>query len=132
MAQEIREVMDVLLREAEEAVNAAGLVKDGNIEQQQALGETLESVNGMLADIEETVLGVSRIAGGANTCVESNDIVSDAMSSLSAISEENAASSETTGASVEELSATVYNLAESANNLKDISEKLNEDMKFFK
>ncbi len=132
MAQQIRQVMDVLLQEAEEAVAAAGLVKQGNIEQQEALGETLISVNGMLSDIEETVLGVKRIAGGASTCVESNEVVSDAMSSLSAISEENAASSETTGASVQELSATVSNLADSATNLRDVAERLNKEMEFFK
>ncbi len=132
MAQEIRQVMDVLLQEAQEAVAAAGLVKQGNIEQQEALGETLSSVNGMLSDIEETVLGVKKIASGANTCVESNDVVSDAMSSLSAISQENAASSETTGASVQELSATVTNLADSAGNLREVAERLNHEMKFFK
>jgi methyl-accepting chemotaxis protein len=132
LAQEIRQVMDVLLKEAEEAVAAAGEVKQGNIEQQEALGETLSSVNGMIEDIDKTVEGVKQIANGATTCVQSNDIVSETMSSLSAISQENAASSETTGGSVEELSSTVTNLAESANELKDISEKLNEEMKFFK
>ncbi|MBQ5425788.1 MAG: hypothetical protein IIU31_01305, partial [Pseudobutyrivibrio sp.] len=64
--------------------------------------------------------------------VTSNDVVSDAMSSLSAISEENAASSETTGASVQELSATVSSLANSADDLKEIAQKLNEEMLFFK
>ena len=132
MAQEIRQVMDVLLAEAEQAVSAAELVRQGNIEQQEALGDTLSSVNGMLNDIEETVVGVKKIAGGASTCVESNEVVSDAMSSLSAISQENAASSETTGASVEELSATVSNLADSATGLKEIAEKLNQEMAFFK
>ena len=132
MAQEIRQVMDVLLQEAEQAVNAADLVKQGNMEQQDALGETLTSVKGMLSDIEETVHGVQNIAGGANTCVESNAVVSDAMSSLSAISQENAASSETTGAAVQQLSATVSTLAESAHGLKDIAEKLNHEIEFFK
>ncbi|SEA90226.1 methyl-accepting chemotaxis protein [Pseudobutyrivibrio sp. ACV-2] len=103
-----------MLQDARQAVSAAELVKQGNIEQQEALGQTLSSVNGMLSDIYETVSVVKMIAGGANTCVKSNDVVSDAMSSLSAISQENAASSETTGASVQELSATVSSLADSA------------------
>ncbi|SFH57211.1 methyl-accepting chemotaxis protein [Pseudobutyrivibrio sp. OR37] len=132
LASEIRILMDQLLAEAEQAVNAATLVMNGNEEQQKALGETLFAVEGMLQDIEETVTSVSKISGEANNCVNSNTVVANAMSSLSAISEENAASSETTGASVEELSATVTNLAESATHLKDIAEKLNEDMKFFK
>ena len=132
MAQDIRTQMDILLKQSEAAVAAANLVKQGNLEQQEAIGGTLESVNGMIEDINGTVDGVRDIAGGANTCVQSNDVVSDAMSSLSAISEENAASSETTGASVQELSATVSTLAGSADNLKDIAVKLNEEISFFK
>jgi methyl-accepting chemotaxis protein len=132
LAQEIRVLMDELLAEAQQAVNAATHVMNGNIEQQKALGETLDAVQGMLQDIDETVESVTKISGEANTCVTSNTVVANAMSSLSAISEENAASSETTGASVEELSATVATLADSASHLKGIAEQLNEEMKFFK
>ncbi len=132
MAQDIRAEMDTLLKQSEAAVTAANLVKQGNLDQQEAIGETLVSVNGMLEDIDGTVLGVRDISKGANTCVNSNEVVSDAMSSLSAISEENAASSETTGASVQELSATVSNLATSADELKDIAVELNEEVAFFK
>ncbi len=132
MAQDIRTQMDVLLKQSEAAVAAANLVKQGNLEQQEAIGHTLQSVNGMLDDINGTVDGVRDIAGGAVTCVTSNEVVSDAMSSLSAISEENAASSETTGASVQELSATVASLADSASNLREIAEQLNREMSFFK
>ncbi|SFO23353.1 methyl-accepting chemotaxis protein [Pseudobutyrivibrio sp. UC1225] len=132
LASEIRVLMDQLLAEAEQAVTAASQVMNGNENQQKALSETLFAVEGMLTDIQETVSSVSKISNAANTCVSSNTVVANAMSSLSAISEENAASSETTGASVEELSATVTNLADSATNLRDIAEQLNEEMKFFK
>lgn len=132
LAQEIRVVMDELLKEANEAVKAADEVKAGNIEQQAALQSTLTAVNGMLHDIDDTVSGVHNINDESDTCVSSNKVVASAMSSLSAISEENAASSETTGASVEELSATVTSLAESANDLREIADRLNEEMKFFK
>lgn len=132
LAQEIRGVMDALLTQAQEAVKAAVEIKEGNIEQQKALANTLLSVKGMLRDIEQTASGVNVISSDADECVASNKIVSDAMSSLTAISEENAASSETTGASVEELSATVTTLAESASGLHDVAEKLNEEIAFFK
>jgi methyl-accepting chemotaxis protein len=132
MADDIRKEMDVLLEQSKAAVVAAEDVKQGNNDQQIALGETLEAVNGMIGDIDSTVDGVELITKGAETCETSKNAVVDTMSALSAISEENAASSEETGASMEELSATVTTLAESANNLKDIAEKLNEEMKFFK
>ncbi|SEA63780.1 methyl-accepting chemotaxis protein [Pseudobutyrivibrio sp. ACV-2] len=132
LASEIRSEMDALLQEAELAVSAASQVMEGNAQQQKAISSTFESVQGMLQDIDDTVKGVTRISSEAETCVNSNYAVSNAMHSLSAISEENAAASETTGASVEELSATVSTLADAAANLKDIALKLNEEMQFFK
>jgi len=54
------------------------------------------------------------------------------INSLSAISEENAASSEETSASMQELSATVGTLAESAHGLKSLADKLSRDVEFFK
>lgn len=132
MADDIRLEMEALLKQSEAAVEAAEDVKNGNNEQQIALGETLDAVNGMLEDIGSTVGGVQLISEGADTCETSKNAVVDTMSALSAISEENAASSEETGASMQELSATVTTLAGSANGLKEIAEQLNEEMKFFK
>ncbi|WP_044915667.1 methyl-accepting chemotaxis protein [Butyrivibrio sp. WCE2006] len=132
MADEIRKEMELLLDQSDAAVTAAEDVRQGNNEQQIALGETLDAVNGMLDDIGSTVGGVRLISEGADTCDSSKNAVVDTMSALSAISEENAASSEETGASMQELSATVTTLAASANNLKDIADQLNEAMQFFK
>ena len=132
MADDIRKEMDVLLEQSKAAVQAAEDVRQGNQDQQIALGETLSAVNGMLGDIGSTVGGVQLISEGAETCESSKNAVVDTMSALSAISEENAASSEETGASMQELSATVTTLAGSANSLKEIAEKLNEEMAFFK
>ncbi|WP_408072188.1 methyl-accepting chemotaxis protein [Butyrivibrio sp. JL13D10] len=132
MADEIKKEMDVLLGDASAAVQAAEDVKQGNLEQQGALGETIESINGMLQDIDSTVGGVQIISQGADQCASSKNAVSDTMDALSAISQENAASSQETGASMQELSNTVLELANEANDLRDISEKLNRDMEFFK
>jgi methyl-accepting chemotaxis protein len=132
MADDIRREMDVLLEQSKAAVAAAADVKQGNMDQQIALGETLDAVNGMLGDIGSTVGGVDQISRGADTCDSSKNAVVDTMSALSAISEENAASSEETGASMQELSATVTTLAGSASSLKTVAEQLNSEMAFFK
>ncbi len=132
MADEIKKEMEVLLEESNAAVAAADDVRQGNIDQQGALSDTIISIDGMLDDINSTVSGVKVISVGADQCETSKNAVVDTMSALSAISEENAASSEETGASMEELSATVTTLADNANSLKQISEKLSEDISFFK
>jgi len=132
MADDIRKEMDVLLAESQAAVGMAAEVQKGNDEQQSVLGATVQSVNAMIDDISSTVVSVKSIEKDAGTCVSAKNVVSDAMSSLSAISEENAASSEETGASMQELSATVTTLSASAGSLKDIADKLSADMEFFK
>ncbi len=132
MADDIRKEMDILLEQSRAAVVAAEDVKQGNNDQQIALGETLQAVNGMLTDIGSTVGGVQLISEGADTCETSKNNVVDTMSALSAISEENAASSEETGASMQELSATVTTLASSASSLKEVADELNNEMAFFK
>ncbi len=132
MADEIKKEMEILLEEAHAAVLAADEVRQGNIDQQTALGETIDSINGMLGDIDSTVGGVRTISEGAEQCETSKNAVVDTMSALSAISQENAASSEETGASMEELSATVTTLAGSASSLKSVAEQLNSDLEFFK
>lgn len=68
LAQSIRVEMDVLLSQSEAAVNAANEVKAGNVEQESAIQETLESVNGMLEDISTTVDGVKNITEDAEIC----------------------------------------------------------------
>jgi methyl-accepting chemotaxis protein len=132
MADEIKKEMEILLEEANAAVSAADDVRQGNIDQQEALEGTIVSINGMLDDINSTVGGVKTISEGAEQCENSKNAVVDTMSALSAISQENAASSEETGASMQELSATVTTLAENASDLRDIAEKLTEDLAFFK
>ena len=132
MADDIRKEMDVLLAESQAAVGMAAEVQKGNDEQQSVLGATVQSVNAMIDDISTTVESAKSIEKDAGTCVSAKNVVSDAMSSLSAISEENAASSEETGASMQELSATVTTLSASAGSLKDIADKLSADMEFFK
>ncbi len=132
MADEIKKEMEILLEESNAAVLAAEEVRQGNIDQQTALGETIQSINGMLNDIDSTVGGVQNISQGAEQCATSKNAVVDTMSALSAISQENAASSEETGASMQELSATVTTLAGSAGNLKEVAEKLSQEIEFFK
>ena len=132
LANGIRSEMDLLLTKSRAAVEMAGSVQNENNHQQDVINTTVSSVNDILNDINSTVDKIKVIDNEVASCVESNGVVSDAMSSLSAISQENAASSETTGAAVDELSVTVTSLAESADSLKTVAEKLNQDMAFFK
>ncbi len=131
-ADEIREQMNVLLKESQSAVEKSAQVSETNNAQKEILHSTVESIDKLMRDIEESSIGAKEISENANTCDSAKNVVVDAMGSLSAISEENAASSQETSASMQELNATVTTLAESANELSDIAHNLNEELSFFK
>ena len=130
-ANRIRSEMDTLLKESQAAVGMAGNVQATNEKQQTVIDATFDSVNMMIEDIQETTREVGEIAKNADACVDAKNVVMEAMTSLSAISEENAASSQETGASMDELSSTVVKLSQSAQSLNDVSANLSEEISFF-
>ncbi len=130
-ANRIRSEMDTLLKESQAAVGMAGNVQKTNEKQQTVIESTFDSVNTMIEDIHETSREVGEIAKNADACVEAKNVVMEAMTSLSAISEENAASCQETGASMDELSTTVVKLTQSAQELSEVSAKLSDEISFF-
>lgn len=93
--------------------------------------DTTNMVNNLISNVSATVDGVNNISALTEECNASKDIIVDAMTSLSAISEKNAASTEETGATMQELNATVNGIASSAESLNNIAEQLKNDLGFF-
>ncbi|MCR5303368.1 MAG: methyl-accepting chemotaxis protein [Lachnospiraceae bacterium] len=131
-ANKIRSEMDALLSESQAAVKMADNVQKNNEKQQEVIESTFVSVNKMIEDIAVTTEKVEKISQDADACVSAQAVVADAMSSLSAISEENAASSQETGASMAELTETVSSLSDSARSLRNVSSSLSDEIGFFK
>ncbi|MCR5467848.1 MAG: methyl-accepting chemotaxis protein, partial [Lachnospiraceae bacterium] len=63
---------------------------------------------------------------------KASNVISDVITNLSSISEENAASSEETRVSMQDLSETMELLSEKANGLNDIAKELDREMAFFR
>ncbi len=130
-ANEIREQMSELLSESHKAVTMAKDVREVTESQREILETTIKSISNLMAHIKITVDGVDAISDNAKACQYSKDVVVEVMSSLSAISEQNAASCEETSASMEELNATVSTLTSAADSLKRVSDSLLDAMEFF-
>ncbi len=131
-AKEIRETMERLIADSGAAVEEAAVVQESVKNQKELMQKTTVAIDDLLQGISTTVTEVQGISSYAQACDSSKAGVIDAMSGLSAVSEQNAASSEETSASMEELNATVITLADSAEELKNISEQLNKNISFFK
>ena len=109
---------------------------DNNMETGKNVSEVLkgtsQKINELIKNVETTVDGVTTISALTQECEASKSVIIDAMSSLSAISEENAAATEETSASMQQVNSSVNILAEAANDLKDVADRLDKDLRFFK
>ncbi|MCR5281853.1 MAG: hypothetical protein K6E18_00640 [Lachnospiraceae bacterium] len=131
-ADEIRKEMEKLLGQSGQAVKTAKEVQGTNETQQGVIHHTVESIDVLIDAIRTTVNGIESINESARQSEQAGQGVADVMASLSAISEENAASTEETGAAMEELNANINILSQSAEGLQRLSGQLAEDIAFFK
>ena len=131
-AQEIRDEMANLLKHSQEALAKTDEIAKIKSDVDDVLTETTGTINNLIANVGSTVDGVNNISGLTEECNAAKEEIVDAMSSLSAISEENAASTEETSASMQELNATVNVLAGSADSLNGVAKKLEDEISFFK
>lgn len=132
IAKQIQEDMSKLLKQSTEAKAETDEITSISKVVADELSETINRINGLIENISTTVKGVSRISSLCDECSSAKNVIVDAMSSLSAISEENAASTEETSASMAELGHSIGVLASSANELKAVSKQLENELKFFK
>ena len=131
-ATEIKDEMANLLNRSTEAIKEADDISAIREDVSTVLKDTVEQINILMKNVDLTVDGVTNISELTEECNASESEIVDAMNSLSAISEENAASTQETSASMEELNASVNILASSADELKDVAETLEKDLEFFK
>lgn len=131
-AKTIEKIVGQLASDSQASVKIMNEVDEIVALQQQKLNETREKFNDVSIGIEGSMKEMQVINGQAKECNDDRRRVVDVIQSLSAVSEENAASTEETTASMEELNATINLLANAAKELKEIAEKLETEVAFFK
>ncbi|QFJ54578.1 methyl-accepting chemotaxis protein [Pseudobutyrivibrio xylanivorans] len=130
-AKNIQEIMAVLSADSEATMENAGQVQGAVERQGMVIGKTIDAVNSMIENIDESLVVTNQIVASVNRSDEATKVFADTINSLSAISQENAASTEETRASMIELAETVSKLSEKATSLNDISKILEKEMSFF-
>lgn len=130
-AKDIQDEMTILKRESQSAVEQAKEVRQETGAQRKTIQETIGGVNNLITDIAEDINDVHLIAQEAEVCENSKETVMDAVSNLSAISQQNAASAQETAAAMEQLDSTVLSMSQSADNLKAVASELEAAIRFF-
>ncbi len=130
-AREIQDEMALLMRESQSAVEQAKEVRRETNAQKETIAETIGGVNNLITDIAEDINDVHLIAQEAKVCEDSKQVVLDAVSNLSSVSEQNAASAEETSAAMVQLDTTVESMSDYAKQLKQAATELEEVIRFF-
>ena len=131
-AHSIELIIDALIKESEMTVSVMDEVEQIVAQMQEKLTDTRQDFQKLDMDINHTYEGMADIKNSTETCNGARNEVADVMSSLSAISQQNAAATQQTTASMQELNATMNILAEDADKLKELSDSLKKDIEFFK
>ncbi len=130
-AQNIQSIMQELSADSKETMDTAGSMQETAVKQNAVIQKTISHVNGLIANIDESLTVTQEIAENVEKSDKATQVFADTINSLSAISQENAASSEETRASMIDLSETVNKLSEKAKSLNSISKILEKEMSFF-
>ena len=130
-ANRITEIVNKLSEDSRNSMEVMKEVKTKLGEQKEKLNETRQKFEAVNAGIIKAGEDTEEIHEEAMSCDAARQRMVDMVQSLSAISEENAASTEETTASMEELNATMNLLAESAKQMKELAVHLEENTSFF-
>ena len=128
------EIQDIIANIVEKSNNNAILVEkiQASINNEgRVLADVQQSFNDVTECIDITSGNINDILGRAVNLDRSKDSVLDEISTLSSISEENAASCEETTASIQQVNATMENIASESKDTLDISTKLKDDISYF-
>ena len=131
IAKQIKADMANLLGQSNNAKSKTDEIAEISKNVSNVLSDTINQINGLIDNVSSTVEGITTISSLADDCSSAKNVIVDAMSSLSAISEENAAATEQTSATMTEVGNSVSTLASSANELRNVSNQLETELKFF-
>ena len=131
-AEEIKKIVEKLVADSEASVEVMQKL-NANFEQQaEQLDDTKDNMQSMADNVDNVATSTDSIAAHIGQLNTAKDQLTEIISDLSAISEENAASTEETNASMQELNATFQIITESANKLQELANGMTDAISYFK
>ncbi|WP_292139194.1 methyl-accepting chemotaxis protein [Butyrivibrio sp.] len=130
-ARNIQESMKGLAADSNKTMEEAGSVQEIINKQRSTIHRTIEQVDALIEDINRSIALTGEIVTNVDKSDKASKVISDVITNLSSISQENAASSEETRASMQELSETMETVSQKASSLNKIAKILDEEMAFF-
>lgn len=130
-AQQIGDIINILLQDSEKAVEIMADVKVSMKAQSEHVEKTDQAFGEIQEEVDGSIDAMNYISKKTNQLDEARSRVIDVVQSLTAIAEENAASTEETSAAVTEVSAIVTGISEKSEELRKIAEDMESSMSIF-
>ena len=130
--QEIQAVVSEIMHSSENNIALANKIKSAVDNEGTVLGQVSNSFEVVDRKVIETADAIGAITDKSVELNSSKEIVLDEINTLSAISEEDAASCQETNANMEEFAANIENISQRATDTKDTSNQLRDRVSYFK
>ncbi len=131
-AKQIETIIAEITSKTAQCTKIAGEIHDAVDKEATALNDVSSSFDDVSNNITDAAYAVNKITDNVETVNRNKVSILDAVSDLSGISEENAASAQETNASTEEVRANIEEVAQQAAELRAVIEQLNSSVAFFK
>ena len=131
-AKEIQSVIENIIKTSEKNVALANKIKQAVEQEDIVLTDVSHSFEIVNENVKETAVVMSNICDKATTLDQAKNTVLEEIMTLSAISEENAASCQETSASMEELKANIATIHNQSEETKIASDQLSEVISYFR
>ena len=130
-AKEIQSVIENIIKTSEKNVALANRIKQAVNQEDVMLTDVSHSFEIVNVNMKETAEAMSNISEKATTLNQAKNTVIEEIMTLSAISEENAASCQETSASMEELKANIETIQNQSLESKSVSDQLSAVITYF-
>lgn len=131
-AREIQEIVRNIVEQSEQNSRYAVEIKEAMTQEDTALSDLRGSFDEVAECINRTVQSIHEIKEQVTYLEEKKDKVLDETSSLSAVSEENAAATQESNASIEELCANIETINVQTKEVQEMIRKISDAMAYFK
>lgn len=130
-AKDIQAIINMLLKDSNQAVQTMEVVKDTIQKQSEKVEVSRIKVDSVNSGIKNFTEGINEIRKRTNKLDKERTHIVDIVQNLTAIAQQNAASAEETSTSTAELSITMVEVADAIDLLKRITKKLSTEVEIF-
>ncbi len=131
-ALEIADIVNEIKVQSNDCVDMSENVREAISKEQELLGDTMARFDVLEKEITKAVSGIESIGGKTKNLINIKDVITENVSNLSAVSEENSASNEEITASLGNVTENINTISEDNKNMNDLAKGLADMVEYFR